>query len=49
MKKILLVSNQRPNKDGVGNPIMLRMKRSMERNPRVEQVEFLPFANSIHS
>ena len=42
MKKILLVSNQRPNKDGVGNPIMLRMKRSMEGNPRVEQVEFLP-------
>ena len=49
MKKILLVSNQRPNKDGVGNPIMLRMKRSMEGNPRVEQVEFLPFANSIRS
>ena len=49
MKKILLVSNQRPNKDGVGNPIMLRMKRSMEENPRVEQVEFLPFANSIRS
>ena len=49
MKKILLVSNQRLNKDGIGNPVMLRMKRALEENPRVEQVEFLPFANSIRS
>lgn len=49
MKKILLVSNQRPNKDGIGNPVMLRMKRALEENHRVEQVEFLPFSNSIRS
>ena len=49
MKKILLISNQSPNKDGVGNPIMQRIKRALEENPRVEQVEFFPFSNSIHS
>ena len=49
MKKILLVSNVKPNKDGVGNPIMVRMKSALGENPRIEMVEFLPFRNSIFS
>ena len=49
MKKILLVSNVKPNKDGVGNPIMVRMKSALGGNPRIEKVEFLPFRNSIFS
>ena len=49
MKKILLVSNVKPNKDGVGNPIMVRMKSALDENPRIEMVEFLPFRNSIFS
>lgn len=49
MKKVLLVSNQRPNRDGVGNPIMLRMQRALAESERIEKVEFQPFENSIRS
>lgn len=49
MKKILLVSNQRPNKDGIGNPIMLRMQQALSSNQRIEKVEFMPFCNRIRS
>ena len=47
--KVLLVSNQKPNKDGIGNPIMVRMKCALDGNRRIENVEFLPFSNSICS
>ena len=45
--KILLLSNQCLNKDGVGNPIMYRMERSMATLPDVGEVRFMPFTNRL--
>ena len=41
--KVLLLSNQHPNKQGVGNPIMHRMQNALKQNGTIETVEFLPF------
>lgn len=49
MKNILLVSNVKPNKNGVGNPIMVRMQHALANNSRLGNVQFLPFKNSILS
>lgn len=45
--KVLLVSNQHPNEQGVGNPIMYRMRNALQEDERVEKVEFVPFYNSL--
>lgn len=47
MIRLLLISNQHFNKKGVGNPIMYRMKNSMQCDSRIEKVDFLPFFNKI--
>ena len=47
--KVLLVSNQRPNEQGVGNPIMFRMLNALKHDKRIEQVEFEPVYNSLVS
>ena len=47
--RILLISNQHPNKLGIGNPIMYRMKNALSEDSRIEKVEFLPFYNSLSS
>ena len=47
--KVLLVSNQHQNKDGVGNPIMYRMQNALQMDERISDVEFLPFYNKISS
>ena len=49
MMKITLVSNQRYNIHGIGNPIMYRMCKSLQRDERVSEVEFIPFDNSLSS
>ena len=46
---IALVSNQRQNAQGIGNPIMYRMRDSLVRDDRVSEVVFVPFDNSIKS
>ena len=46
--KVLLVSNQRPDANGVGNPIIVRMMKAMQTDERVD-ASFLPFANSLSS
>lgn len=45
--KVLLVSNQHPNEQGVGNPIMYRMRNALEEDERIDKVEFVPFYNSL--
>lgn len=45
--KILLVSNQHPNEQGVGNPIMYRMRNALQEDERISKVEFLPFYNNL--
>lgn len=47
--KVLLVSNQRQNALGVGNPIMYRMRDALKQDERIEMVKFLPFSNSLFS
>ena len=47
--KVLLLSNQHPNKQGVGNPIMHRMQNALKQNGTIETVEFLPFYNRLSS
>ena len=47
--KILLVSNQRQNEQGIGNPIMYRMRDALAKDERIDNVEFLPFTNSLSS
>lgn len=47
MKNVLLISNQKINQNGVGNPIVLRMQRALKTNERVGNVQFLPFDNRI--
>lgn len=47
--RVLLVSNQRQNEQGVGNPIMYRMRDALAKDERIDKVEFLPFTNSISS
>jgi len=49
MMKIVLVSNQRRNINGIGNPIMYRMCESIQRDERVSDVEFIPFENNFSS
>lgn len=49
MMKIILVSNQRRNINGIGNPIMYRMCESIQRDKRVSDVEFIPFENTLSS
>lgn len=46
---VLLVSNQYPNSQGIGNPIMFRMCSAIENDSRVNNVEFIPFTNSLSS
>ena len=48
MMKIVLVSNQRRNINGIGNPIMYRMCESIQRDARVSDVELMPFENSCY-
>ena len=45
--KALLVSNQRQNAMGVGNPIMYRMRDALAQDERIEVVDFLPFNNRL--
>lgn len=45
--RVLLISNQRPNAQGVGNPIMYRMLKALKQDERVEYADFIPFDNSI--
>lgn len=47
--KVLLVSNQHPNENGVGNPIMYRMRNALQEDERVDKVEFVPFYNSLEA
>lgn len=47
--KVLLISNQRQNEQGVGNPIMYRMREALEQDDRIDVVDFLPFYNSLKS
>ena len=49
MKKILLVSNQCPDKNGIGNPIIARMQNALASNERISKVDFVPFHNNISS
>lgn len=49
MKKILLISNQRPDNNGIGNPIMTRMLKALSSSNEIENVTFVPFENSIAS
>ena len=47
--KILLVSNQGYGDNGIGNPIMYRMKKALSKDVRIDEVEFLVVKNSIGS
>lgn len=47
--KVLLVSNMRPDERGIVNPIMIRMKDAIEKDERVESVDYIPFCNSFKS
>lgn len=49
MKKILLISNQCPNEEGIGNPIMTRMLKALKSSREIEKADFMPFENSIGS
>ena len=49
MKSVLLISNQHPNENGIGNPIMYRMEQALLRNKRVSKVKFVPFFNNLKS
>lgn len=49
MKKVLFISNQRPNSCGIGNPIITRILKSFARETNVLKVDFLPFENTIRS
>lgn len=45
--KVLVVSNQHPNEQGVGNPIMYRMRNALHEDERIDKVEFHPFYNNL--
>lgn len=47
--KVLLISNQHPNAEGVGNPIMYRMRNALEQDNRIDEVVFEPAYYSIGS
>lgn len=47
--KVLLVSNQHRNAQGIGNPIMYRMCSALENDPRIDAVKFIPFCNDFTS
>ncbi len=47
--RVLLVSNQRQNINGVGNPIMYRMRDALEKDERIDKVDFIPFENNCSS
>ena len=45
--KVLLVSNQKQNSDGIGNPVIYRMRDSLERTGALDLVSFFPVSNSM--
>lgn len=47
--RVLLISNQHPNEQGVGNPIMDRMRNALEHDERIDKVDFEPAFNSLGS
>lgn len=47
--KVLLISNQHQNENGLGNPIMYRMCDALAQDSRIEEVKFLPAYNSLSS
>lgn len=47
--RVLLISNQRPNAQGIGNPIIYRMLNALKQDNRVEDSVFIPFKNSLIS
>ena len=47
--RVLLISNQHPNQQGVGNPIMFRMRYALEQDKRISKVDFEPAFNTIGS
>lgn len=47
--RVLLVSNQRQSVQGVGNPIMYRMRDALNLDKRIERADFIPFCNSVSS
>lgn len=47
--RVLLVSNQRQNIQGIGNPIMYRMRDALMQDSRIENVVFEPFCNNLSS
>lgn len=47
--RVLLVSNQRQKINGVGNPIMYRMRDALEKDERIDKVDFIPFENNCSS
>lgn len=47
--KVLIVSNQGLNKDGIGNPILYRMTASIAKDNRIDNIKFQPVSNSISS
>ncbi len=47
--RIILISNQKKNEHGIGNPIMYRMLNALKQDNRVVSAEFIPFNNSLSS
>lgn len=47
--KILLVSNEYTRPGRIGNPIIYRLKKAMQNCEKIEDVDFVPFRNSINS
>lgn len=47
--RVLLISNQHHNQQGVGNPIMYRMRNALEHDERISKVAFEPAFNSLGS
>lgn len=47
--RVLLISNQCQNAQGVGNPIMYRMLKALTYDGRLDDAEFFPFKNSLSS
>lgn len=47
--KILLVSNEYTRPGRIGNPIIYRFQKAMQNCEKIEDVDFVPFRNSINS
>ena len=47
--RVLLISNQAGNAEGVGNPIIYRLTDALAADERIEKVTFEPFVYSIRS